>query len=215
MAHVRVQAVRRRERIEVVMRELRMQRTRQHHGAEDLRNELDAATPKLRAQERKVEARVVRDEEVPRQALQKVRGDRAERRRGAIVRRDLPQRGRMVFTRWGADHCRPAFDARAANGDDADFRDAVLAGTQAGRLDIDEREGMRKHCPPAPCWQPPLSNDRSVPSNFGRDVPGWHRTGRSYGVGSDERARRSDPGGLMRVRSGPGRAAALEPCFSA
>ncbi len=130
MALLDAQAVMRRERIEVVVREVRAQLAREHDGAQHRRLERDPGALELRAHERVVEARVVRHEQPAVEAAAQVDGDLGERRRvaGALAP--------------ALEERRPALDAAFLDGDDADLRDAIRGGAQARGLDVDERQAV-------------------------------------------------------------------------
>lgn len=124
-----VQAVMRRQRIEIVPREMRTQLAREHDRAHHGCIEADARALELGAHEGVIEPRVVRDEEAPLQSLRQRLRDLAEGRRAVPCIARLEER-------------RPALDAIAIDHDDADLRNAVIGGTQAGRLDVDEGQAV-------------------------------------------------------------------------
>ena len=81
VARAAFDVVARDQAVEVVVRLAGIQAARQAHRAQRLRRELEAGAVELAAQEAVVEARVVRDEDAPLQALEQLPGEVVEARR--------------------------------------------------------------------------------------------------------------------------------------
>jgi hypothetical protein len=129
--------------VEVVARLGRIQPARQAHRAQRLGAEFVAGAAQLAAQEAVVEARVVGDEDAPLQALEQLRRDVVEARRGGDhlvgdAGEHLDGAGDRAA---GIDQRRPLGDAAGSlDGEHRDFGDAVARRVGAGGLQVDDRQ---------------------------------------------------------------------------
>ena len=144
----RLQAVALDQRIEIVALVLRIEGARQLDGAQHGSAEIDAEALELGFQETIVEARVVRDEQPPAQALQGFGCDFLKwwcsSHHGIADTGQLLDEGRNGYA--GIDQLLPLANATVGiDLDDADFRDAINGSGGAGGFEVDEGEGFAEH----------------------------------------------------------------------
>ena len=160
------------QRVQVMVRKVRIQPARQHDGAKNLRIEREPNTLELRPEERMVKARVMGDQQSPRKTSRKFGCDVAKRR-SRICIPHLRHVGGLHFAAAAHfDQRGPAIDSIAVDSDDANFGDAIDRGTQPGGFDVDKRQrpqfahSYRSHI----AQNASLSNERSMESRWPFDT---------------------------------------------
>ena len=155
---LRLQRVTLDQRVEIMVRVLRKELARQHQRAKNFRMKFDADPLELGFQKSVVEAGVVGNEKAAFQSRREADRDILEPRCrqphlvGDLLRRErvLPPPGQRV------DHGRPFADFGAVDRDDADLGDAIFAGVDPRRLDVDEGERRKVH------WRQGRCNYRTI-----------------------------------------------------
>jgi hypothetical protein len=142
--NVRFQSMTLHERVEIVAGMRGVQLAGEHHGTEDLRLKLDAGAPEFGTQKAEIEARVVRDENPPRQSSRQIVGDilEARRRFHDVVRNTVVQARVLGRACARIDQRRPFGTVGTVDRDHPDFGNAVGAGRQAGRFEVNKGEAV-------------------------------------------------------------------------
>ena len=131
------------EAVEVVARMLGIEPTRELHGAQRLRQVLQAGALELAPQEAVIEARVVRDEQAAVEPLVELGGERGETRRGGdhLVADAGERLDAGLDAGFGVDQRRPlGGELEAVHLQYRDLGDAIAGRVRAGGLEVDDRE---------------------------------------------------------------------------